>query len=172
MLKIVSMVTICTLDQPLDVHFLSMNIDGAKLSKTGGSWVKFRLKPENHHIAFYKSGKILITGIKSIEKIKSTTQRILRILENTGVRVNIRKIEIVNIVCLGSFKLDRSLERIICNLDISDASYEPEQFPGLIYKKWGATFLLFSTGKLIITGIRDFQNAKNLFERFVNLINK
>jgi transcription initiation factor TFIID TATA-box-binding protein len=172
MLKIVSMVTICTLNQPLDLLYLSNNIDGAILPKKVGSWVKYRMKPENYYIAFYKSGKFLITGVKSKEKINNTAQRITIILENAGVKVNIQKIEIVNIVCLGSLHLKTTLESIISILDSSDASYEPEQFPGLIYKNWGGTFLLFSSGKVIITGVRDLKTAKNLLEKFENLINK
>ena len=172
MIKIVSMVTICTLDQPLDLLYLANNIEGAILPKKIGIWVKYRIKPENYYIAFYKSGKILITGVKSLKEINNTAQRVLKILEDAGVHVNITKIEIVNIVCLGSFKFNTSLENVIYNLDSSDVSYEPEQFPGLILKRWGATFLLFSSGKVIITGIRDFQVAKNLFEQFINLINK
>jgi transcription initiation factor TFIID TATA-box-binding protein len=172
MIKIVSMVTICTLDQPLDLLYLSTNIENAILPKKMGVWVKYRIKPENYYIAFYKSGKFLITGVKSLKKINNIAQRVLKILENAGIRVNITKIEIVNIVCLGSLQLKTTLERILYNLDSSDASYEPEQFPGLIYKNWGGTFLLFSSGKVIITGIRDFQTAKDLLEKFEKLINK
>jgi transcription initiation factor TFIID TATA-box-binding protein len=172
MIKIVSMVTICTLDQPLDLLYLSHNIEGTIFPKKMGIWVKYRMKPENYYIAFYKSGKFLITGAKSIEKINNTAQRVLIILENAGVRRNITNIEIVNIVCLGSIHLKTTLESIISNLDSSDASYEPEQFPGLIFKKWDGTFLLFASGKVIITGVRDYQTAKNLLKKFEKLINK
>lgn len=171
MIKIVSMVTICILDQPLDLLSLSKNIEGAILPKKLGSLVKYRIKPENYYIAFYKSGKILITGVKSLERINNTAKRVLKILENAGVHSSITKIEIVNIVCLGTLQLNTTLEKIVFQLDSSDASYEPEQFPGLIYKKWGATFLIFSTGKVIITGVRDFEKAKILFEKLEKLIN-
>lgn len=165
------MVTICTLDEPLDLHYLSNNIEGAILPKKMGSWVKYRIKPENYYIAFYKSGKILITGIKSLETIKNTAQRVLKILDEAGVRKSITKTEIVNIVCLGTLQLNTTLEKIVFHLDSSDVSYEPEIFPGLIYKKWDATFLIFSTGKVIITGVRDFEKTKILFEKLEKLLN-
>lgn len=171
MLKIVSMVTICTIDQKLDFQYLSSNLDGAILPKKGASWVKLRLKPENYYIAFYKSGKILITGINTLEKINSTAQRIIKILDGAGIHAKIKKIEIVNIVCLGTLELKTTLEKIIYHLDSRDASYEPEQFPGLIFKNWGATFLIFSTGKVIMTGVRDFDTANALFEKLEKLIN-
>ena len=107
------MVTICTLDQPLDLVYLSKNIEGAILPKKLGIWVKYRIKPENYYIAFYKSGKFLITGVKSLEKINNTAERVLKILEDAGVHSNITKIEIVNIVCLGTLQLNTTLEKII-----------------------------------------------------------
>jgi len=166
MLNIVSTVTICTLDQKLDLQKLSTKIDGAILPKKGGSLVKFRMKPENYYIAFYKTGKILITGIKSLEEINCTAQKILKILAKAGIVIQIVKIEIVNIVCLGAIHLNKTLECVVGILDSSDVSYEPEQFPGLIYKNWGATFLLFSSGKVVLTGIKDLENANRLLEKF------
>jgi transcription initiation factor TFIID TATA-box-binding protein len=171
MIRIVGMVTICTLDKPLNLLYLSENIEGAVLPKSRKIWVKYRLKPDNYYIAFYKSGKFLINGVKSLEKTNDTANRVLKILENAGVHVHITRTEIVNIVCLSSFCLNKSLEKIICDLDSCDASYEPEQFPGLIYKKWGATFLIFSSGKVIITGLRDFGQAKILSEKLEKLLN-
>jgi transcription initiation factor TFIID TATA-box-binding protein len=165
------MVTICVLDRPLDFSHLSTNLEGVILPKKGLSWVKYRLKPENCWINFYKSGKFLITGIKSLETIDSTAQRILKILDSAGIQCNITKIEIVNIVCLGTLNIKFTLEKLVAQLNSSDVSYEPEQFPGLIYKKWGATFLLFSTGKVVITGVRDFEEAKHLLEKLEKILN-
>jgi transcription initiation factor TFIID TATA-box-binding protein len=170
-IKLISMVTICTLDHPLDLLYLSDKIEGAILPKKKGIWVKYRIKPENYYVAFYKSGKILISGVKSLEKVDNTAERVLKILENAGVQRNITKIEIVNIVCLGILQLNNTLEKIVLHLDSSDASYEPEQFPGLIYKKWGATFLIFSTGKVIITGVRDFAEVKRVFGKLEKSLN-
>jgi transcription initiation factor TFIID TATA-box-binding protein len=172
MIKIVGMVTICSLHQPLDLVYLSENIDGAILPKTRKSWVKYRLKPENCYIAFYNSGKFLISGVKSYKKTNDTAKRVLKILENAGIRVHITKTEIVNIVCLGTIQLNTTLENILRILDSNDASYEPEQFPGLIYKNWGGSFLLFSSGKVIITGVRDLETAKNLLNKMEMTINR
>jgi len=42
-------------------------------------------------------------------------------------------------------------------LQLENTEYEPEQFPGLVYKLVdpSATFLLFSNGKLVCTGTKD-----------------
>lgn len=43
--------------------------------------------------------------------------------------------------------------------------YEPEQFPGLIYRPEGAEgmVLLFATGKVVITGCRSIKSAEEIF---------
>jgi len=171
MIEVVSTVTICTLESPLDLHYLSKNMESAILPKKIGIWVKYRMKPENYFLIFYKSGKFLITGIKSLERINATAQQALKLLENAGIHCSITKIAIANITCLGTLQLKTSLEKMVLYLDSGDVSYEPEQFPGLIYKNWGATFLIFSTGKVIITGVKDFEKAKILFKKLEELIN-
>ena len=103
--------------------------------------------------------------------MNNAAQQVLKLLEDVGVKCNIVKIEIVNIVCLGTMQLNTTLEKIVLYLDSIDVSYEPEQFPGLILKKWGATFLVFSTGKVIINGIKDFEEAKKLFNKLEKLVN-
>ena|SRR5208283_800099 len=170
MIKIISMVIKNTLDKNLDLLYLSKSLDGAKIPKNCVPWVRLRLDPENYDVVFYKSGKFLITGVKSPEKINDTTERVLKILEIAGVHNSLTETEIVNIVCLGTLQFNTTLEKIVFHLNSSDVSYEPEQFPGLIYKNWGATFLIFSTGKVIITGVRNFEKAKILFEKLEKLL--
>ena len=66
-----------------------------------------------------------------------------------------------NIVASGSIKLVLNLNELALKLE--NTEYEPEQFPGLVYKldEPPATFLLFSNGKLVCTGTK---NRKQLDE--------
>ena len=40
-------------------------------------------------------------------------------------------------------------------LRMEHVEYEPEQFPGLIYRGDTGTALIFSSGKVILTGFKD-----------------
>ena len=110
--------------------------------------------------------------MKSLEKITKIADRIISLLNEAGFDVKIINTQIVNIVILEKIHSNTSLEKIICNLDVKKASFEPEQFPGLIYKDWGVTFLLFSSGKVIITGVKDLDIVQPALKNFSNLINK
>jgi len=170
MLKIISTVIVCQLDRSLDLSFLLKNLEGAFPPKRGLSRINFRLKPDNYHFAFYRSGKVLITGVKSLDKIETAGHYLISLLKKANINVEISSIEIANIVCSNSLNYSISLENLICHLNSNNASYEPEQFPGLIYKKYGGTFLIFSNGKVILTGFRDFKTAKTSFEKFKKVI--
>lgn len=169
-MEIVNMVAVAKLSTPLDLLELSHAIKGSEISSGAGRWLKIRLPPENYYVTFYRSGKFLITGVKSSEKIEDISHRVHSILMNANLKIRIDSITIHNIVIMDSFNLKASIERIIYALDNKKASYEPEQFPGLMYKDFGASFLLFSSGKVIATGIRDQNKGEEALAKFRLLI--
>jgi len=71
------------------------------------------------------------------------------------------KITVENIVASGS--IDLSLNLNVLALQLENTEYEPEQFPGLVYKLENppATFLLFSNGKLVCTGTKNKQQLED-----------
>lgn len=169
-LKIVNMVATVRLSSSLDLEELAGVLKESEISSGGGCWLKLRLAPENYYIAFYKSGKFLITGVKSPEELEGIASRVLALLGDAGLDLRKEEITIHNIVMMGALKMSASLEKIVFALDSSKASYEPEQFPGLIYKDFGANFLLFPSGKFIITGIKNSivgEAAADMFKKLI-----
>jgi len=88
------------------------------------------------------------------------------------LKIKIENITIHNMVFVDTFKMKTSIESLIYNLDSKKASYEPEQFPGLIYKNFGASFILFPNGKLIVLGLKDQHKGKEAIEKFRLLIDE
>lgn len=169
-LQIVNIVATVKLSSSLDLEKLAAALKGSEFSASGGKWLKMRLPPEDYYIAFYMSGKFLITGVKSLEEIERIADRVMFMLKNAGTDVNKDKITIHNIVMVGSAKMSVSLEKIIFALDSPKASYEPEQFPGLMYKDFGASFLLFAGGKFIATGIKEQRVGEEAADKFRKII--
>ena len=81
-----------------------------------------------------------------------------------------KEMTVQNIVARDKIVLDRGLENIIHSLDPAKASYEPEQFVGLIYKDWGVGFVLFSSGEVIIAGIKKGMDIESLVSRFRTVV--
>jgi len=128
-----------------------------------------RIKKPKSAVLVFSSGNLVCTGTKSIAQVKEVVQQVIKQLKKIGVHVTQKpKINVQNIVASGSINLDLNLNTL--SLELENTEYEPEQFPGLVYKLEDptATFLLFSNGKLVCTGTKD----KKQLEDSMNQLNK
>jgi len=168
-MEIVSLVATATLNESLDLELLQKKIKGSDLTKANGGWLKYRLKPEMRYIAFYKSGKFLITGKDLQNNISIVSERILNLIIEAGLEREIIKLEINNIVGKGKIERNPTLESFFLN-NPERSEYEPEQFPALIFRDWNLTFLLFSTGSTIVTGAKSIEQLESGFKKFKKLV--
>ncbi len=114
-----------------------------------------RIKEPKSAVLVFSSGNLVCTGTKSILQVKRVVEQVIKQLKKVSVNVTIKpKIVVQNIVASGSINLDLNLNTL--SLELENTEYEPEQFPGLVYKldEPNATFLLFSNGKLVCTGTK------------------
>jgi len=72
------------------------------------------------------------------------------------------KIEVQNIVASGDLGARINLNAIAISLGLERVEYEPEQFPGLVYRLDApkVVVLLFGSGKLVCTGARKPEDAE------------
>ncbi len=127
------------------------------------------------HVTFlvFGSGKLVCTGGRSKEDILNAMDRLLKELRKIGVNVKPGwKIEIQNIVASGNLNKPLDLNKIAYSVD--ETEYNPEQFPGLVYKLVNSriTFLLFGTGKIVCTGAKKIPEIDNALKILVSTINK
>lgn len=155
-MEIVNIVATVTLNRPLDLATLRELLPGSMMPASGSPWLQYRLAPENYYIPFYRSGKFLVNGLRSVDSILPVADRVITILNDAGLDVKATAITIHNIVAVDSLETSISMERVFeALLSMGErVEYEPEQFPGLIVKRGGATFLLFPTGKLVVIGLK------------------
>jgi len=135
----------------------------AKLNNTEYNPERFpglfiRLKYPKCVIIIFRNGKIILTGLKSFNQINLALKRLILKL-NDILKINIDKNsidpQVVNIVITANFYKKINLDLAALKLD--NNIYEPEVFPGLIYHSFNpvkSVFLIFSTGKIVFTGVR------------------
>ena len=118
----------------------------------------------------FSSGKIVCTGAKSIEMANVAMKRVVDRIRKVGIRLPTKfDVLVENIVASSKIKAQLNLEEIAFALE--NAEYEPEQFPGLVYRinEPRVAFLLFSSGKIICTGAHNIDDIhialKKLKER-------
>jgi transcription initiation factor TFIID TATA-box-binding protein len=104
----------------------------------------------------FSSGKIICTGTKSLSEARTAIDAIVDKLEAIGLKVKGEpEIDVQNMVASGDVGGRLNLNEIMIKFD--NTEYDPEQFPGLVYKLPNShiTFLLFGTGKIVITGAKS-----------------
>jgi transcription initiation factor TFIID TATA-box-binding protein len=114
-----------------------------------------RIREPKTSALIFNSGKIVCTGARSIEMVEQSIQQIIENLKKINIIIDIKPIITVqNIVASGNIGMHLNLNTLAIKL--RNTEYEPEQFPGLVYKLKGtnATFLLFTNGKIVCTGTR------------------
>jgi len=108
-----------------------------------------------------------------MDKVEESIQKIIKSLEKIGIKIKIKpEVKIQNIVASGSVGMDLNLNTLAMKLD--NTEYEPEQFPGLVYKlaEAKATFLLFSNGKVVCTGTKSEQEVHNALDKLIANLKK
>lgn len=169
-MKIVSMVASVTMERPFDLDELLIKLPE---SEPCLNWVRMRFSSNKNHVALYKSGKVLISGTKSDSELNSIANDLIKYLDENGIFNSITNIKVNNYVIVDQFDFKIELEKLILELLEYDVSYEPEQFPALKFKdRHGITYLLFSSGKITITGVKSLNNIEMYIQEFKDLINK
>ncbi|MCL5437365.1 MAG: TATA-box-binding protein, partial [Candidatus Thermoplasmatota archaeon] len=105
----------------------------------------------------FRSGKVVCTGAKSLEEVKLAISKVSKQIEKAGIIIKIEpKIEVQNIVASSDLGQEINLNAIAISLGLEKVEYEPEQFPGLVYRLDSpkVVVLLFGSGKLVCTGAR------------------
>ena len=121
----------------------------------------FRTKRPKTANLIFRTGKMVCTGAKSEKEARRALKKVVRKLKKIGVvihgKLHIKIQNIVASVILGG-KVDlEGFYEIGGKVDLGGGMmYEPEQFPGLIYRMEDprAVILIFSSGKLVCTGAK------------------
>src|SRR3989339_626289 len=117
----------------------------------------------------FGSGKIVCTGARSMAKLRESIKQIVKNIEKIGIKITIKpRVKVQNMVASGEIGMDLNLNKLA--MELENTEYEPEQFPGLVYKLSGtrATFLLFSNGKIVCTGTRSEANLKEALDKLID----
>lgn len=130
----------------------------------------FRLDSPKASFLIFSTGSMVLTGIKNINLIEKAVNNLLKILRTIGLKLPKPNIKIQNFVANGDLHISIDLNQAVLLMD--NAMYEPEVFPGLIYhmKNPKAVFLIFSTGKIVCTGVKDEKLVEEAIIKLNSLI--
>jgi len=172
-IKIQNIVASSSLEKDIPLIKLAEALPNTEYNPEQFPGLVMRIKEPKTSALIFSSGKIVCTGAKSMTKVKEAVQKIIQNIEKIKIKITVDpKIQVQNMVASGSIGMDLNLNQLA--LDLENTEYEPEQFPGLVYKLPGtrATFLLFSNGKIVCTGTRSESKLREAVDKLVKTLVK
>ncbi|KAK1392597.1 TATA-box-binding protein [Heracleum sosnowskyi] len=162
-----NIVSTVNLDCHFDLKHIALSARNAEYNPRRFAAVIMRIKDPKTTALIFSSGKLVITGAKSEERSRVAARKFARIIEKIGYTVKFKEFKIQNMVGSCDLKFPIRLERISIN-HAAFSSYEPELFPGLIYrmKDPKIVLLLFVSGKIVITGGKK---KEEIYKAFANI---
>jgi transcription initiation factor TFIID TATA-box-binding protein len=164
------------LNSDIDLVNLANTIKNTEYDKKRFPGLFFRMTNPKCVIIIFRTGKMILTGIKSFKHIKLILNLLIKEL-NEKININIDndlvESEVVNIVITANFFEQINLD--LATLTLNNAIFEPEVFPGLIYKSLDpikCVFLIFNSGNVVLTGIRKKENIDPALINLGRLIKK
>ena len=154
-INIENVVATAALKQHIDLNSIVRVFPGVQYQPEVFPGLVYRLKKPKTATLIFSSGKMVCTGAKSERQAKKTVMKVVNHLKRNGiVIVGKPDIQVQNIVASAGLGGTIDLEKVTYSLERT--MYEPEQFPGLIYRmeEPKVVILIFSTGKLVITGAK------------------
>ena len=155
-INIVNVVASASLDQKINLIDIMKAFRNVEYRPKQFPGLVFRLKRPKTATLIFGSGKMVCTGSKSEKQARSAVNKVVRELKNNGIVILGKpKIVIQNMVASANLHGSIDLETAADILD--NVMYEPEQFPGLIYRMSDpkTVLLLFASGKLVCTGAKS-----------------
>ena len=159
-INIENVVASATLKQKVDLNAVVKSYPGVEYRPEQFPGLVFRLKKPKTATLIFNSGKMVCTGAKSEKEAKRAVMKVIKELKKGGIIIISKpELKIQNIVASASLGGTIDLERAA--FELGKTIYEPEQFPGLIYRmdEPKVVILLFASGKLVCTGAKKEQDV-------------
>ena len=162
-MKIENVVASTSLGVELDLPAIVLALDGAEYDPERFPGLIYRLKEPKTATLLFRSGKAVCTGGKSLEQVEMAISKVVKKIEAAGIVVKGKpEIMVQNIVASSDLGAKINLNSIAISIGLEKVEYEPEQFPGLVYRLDSpkVVVLLFGSGKLVCTGARKPEDVE------------
>ncbi|KAM9722282.1 TATA-box-binding protein-like [Dama dama] len=133
--------------------------------------VIMRIREPRTTALFFSSGKMVCTGGKSEEQSRLAARKYARIIQKLGFPAKFLDFKIQNMVGSCDVKFPIRLEALLLS-HRQFASYEPELFPGLVYRmiKPRIVLLIFVSGKVVLTGAKVRREINEAFNNIYSIL--
>ena len=164
--KLQNIVSTANFKCALDLREIALKAKNAEYNPKRFAAVIMRIREPKTTALIFASGKMVCTGARSEDESKTAAKQYARIIKKLGFPVKFSEFKIQNIVGSCDVKFPIRLEGL-SNEHSRFCNYEPEMFPGLIYRmiKPKIVLLIFVSGKIVLTGAKERNDIFDAFKR-------
>lgn len=168
-----NIVATVNLDCKLDLKTIALHARNAEYNPKRFAAVIMRIREPKTTALIFASGKMVVTGAKSEQDSKLASRKYARIIQKIGFDSKFKDFKIQNIVASCDVKFPIRLEGLAFAHG-TFSSYEPELFPGLIYRmvKPKIVLLIFVSGKVVLTGAKKREEIYQSFENIYPVLSE
>ena len=184
---ITNFVSTAHLNCKLNLRIIALQAKNVTYNPKRFSALIMDIKEPKARVKVFSNGKIECLGTKTVEQSKNACRKCAKNIKILGYNVHLTNFKIENVVGSCKLKFKLRLRDLFCHIKNKMnllAFYEPETFPGLIYRyltptlnsddgnktKPNITFLIFRTGAINITGAKTVNQINEAFQRVYPLL--
>ncbi|KAJ2922462.1 hypothetical protein H1R20_g14637, partial [Candolleomyces eurysporus] len=166
-----NIVATVNLDCRLDLKTIALHARNAEYNPKRFAAVIMRIREPKTTALIFASGKMVVTGAKSEDDSRLASRKYARIVQKLGFDAKFSEFKIQNIVGSCDVKFPIRLEGLAYSHG-QFSSYEPELFPGLIYRmlKPKVVLLIFVSGKIVLTGAKVREEIYTAFNTIYTVL--
>jgi len=159
------------IDRELDLQRVAADLEGVEYNPDRFPGLLYRTTDPKATSLLFRSGKIVTTGASSIDNVHTAISTAIAELETLGIPVPAEPlITVQNIVASADLGQSLNLNAMAIGLGLEHVEYEPEQFPGLVYRldEPSVVVLFFGSGKVVVTGGKRLKDAAAAIEAVIS----
>ncbi|XP_041927868.1 TATA box-binding protein-like 2 isoform X2 [Alosa alosa] len=166
-----NIVSTVNLDCRLDLKSIALQARNAEYNPKRFAAVIMRIRDPRTTALIFSSGKMVCTGAKSEEQSRLAARKYARVVQKLGFPAKFLDFKIQNMVGSCDVLFPIRLEGLVLTHQ-QFSSYEPELFPGLIYRmvKPRIVLLIFVSGKVVLTGAKERTEIYEAFEHIYPIL--
>jgi transcription initiation factor TFIID TATA-box-binding protein len=161
--KVVNVVASTKADRQIDIELLATKMPHSIYEPENFPGLIHRRCDPKASIIVFSTGKIVSIGSMSEKTAKeSIIVTISEIMSIQREKITVKRITIENVVAISNIGCEIDIEKAVVNCGIK-AIYEPEKFPGVIYRvRNNLVALIFKSGKIISVGSKSEDEARSI----------
>lgn len=163
-IEIENIITSAKISEIFNIKLLSGKIKDCNYNPLEFDGLSIKYDNENIAVLILGTGKVFCTGAKDINDAFNKIKKVINQIKKIGFDIK-KDYEIIieNIIVSADFKKELNLTNISKGMMSQDVDYQPDVFPGLIYKMddLHTILIIFNSGKIVCIGAKNIDSATN-----------